>query len=206
MKKNFRWIAALIAVFSLALGGCASVRKGPAPDAAYDLGTLSGKQPVTSSLNLPPLSVAQASAPAWLDSTRMFYRLAYENDQQPRLYSNSRWNTPPAQLFEQRLKTRLGQAGGQVLSASYGAMRLPLLYLEIDEFNQVFENPTQSSAHVTVRAAVLQNRILTDQKTFMKKVPAPTPDATGGVEALAQASDAVIADIMTWLAQLPLKR
>jgi hypothetical protein len=40
----------------------------------------------------------------------------------------------------------------------------------------------------------------------MKQMPAATADATGGVDALADASDAVIADMMKWLAQLPLKR
>ena len=202
MRKNLVYPV----VLAVALGGCAAVRKAPAPDATYDLGTASSKPFSAPAQKLPPLSVAQASAPAWLDSTRMFYRLDYANGQQPRPFASSRWSTPPAQLFEQRLKSRLGQAGGEVLSASYGAMRVPVLYLDVDEFSQVFESPTQNTAHVTVRAAVLQNRILIGQRTFTKKVPAPTADAPGGVQALAEASDAVIADMMTWLAQLPLKR
>ncbi|MDQ9169170.1 ABC-type transport auxiliary lipoprotein family protein [Oxalobacteraceae bacterium R-40] len=200
MMKNFISLALLF----LALSGCA-VSEPPPRSQAYDLGPLSRKH-AADAPRLPALSVAHIDAPSWLDSTRMFYRLAYANEQQPRQYSGSRWITPPAQLFEQRLKSWIGQEGNMVLSASAGAMRVPVLQIEVDEFTQIFESPAQSAAHVTVRAAVIQNRILIAQQTFTKQVPAPTADAPGGVRALADASDAVIADMMRWLAQLPLKK
>lgn len=189
---------------SLVLTACA-VSQPPPASQAFDLGQ-ARKETASNVPHLPALSVAHIDAPSWLDSTRMFYRLAYANEQQPRPYSSSRWISPPAQLFEQRLKTRLGQGSGMVLSASAGAMRVPVLHIEVDEFMQIFESPAQSAAHVTVRAAVIDNRILVAQKTFMKQVPAATADAAGGVDALAEASDAVIADMMKWLAQVPLKR
>jgi cholesterol transport system auxiliary component len=188
------------------LSACA-VGEPPPRSHAFDLGPLSGKDAAAAGApRLPALSVAHIDAPSWLDGTRMFYRLAYANEQQPRQYSGSRWITPPAQLFEQRLKARIGQEGNMVLSASAGAMRVPVLQIEVDEFTQIFESPAQSAAHVTVRAAVIHNRILIAQQTFTKQVPASTADAPGGVRALADASDAVIADMMRWLAQLPLKK
>lgn len=186
------------------LAGCA-INEPPPTSQAFDLGP-ARMEKVAEMPKLPAVSVAHIDAPSWLDSTRMFYRLGYANAQQPRPYSGSRWITPPAQLFEQRLKARLGQGGGMVLSASAGAMRIPVLHIEVDEFIQTFESPAQSAAHVTVRAAVIDNRILIAQQTFVKQVPASTADAPGGVRALADASDAVIADMMRWLAQLPLKR
>lgn len=190
---------------SLILSGCA-VNQPPPANQAFDLGPARKESAAGAVPQLPALSVAHIDAPSWLDSTRMFYRLAYADEQQPRPYSSSRWISPPAQLFEQRLKTRLGQGSGMVLSASAGAMRIPVLHIEVDEFIQIFESPTQSAAHVTVRAAVIDNRILIAQRTFMQQVPAAAADASGGVEALADASDAVIADMMKWLAQIPLKR
>ncbi|MGV3742758.1 MAG: ABC-type transport auxiliary lipoprotein family protein [Burkholderiaceae bacterium] len=194
----------LVASILLLLAGCA-INEPPPASQAFDLGP--ARMEKTADMpKLPALSVAHVDAPSWLDSTRMFYRLGYSNAQQPRQYAGNRWITPPAQLFEQRLKSRLGQSGGMVLSASAGAMRIPVLQIEIDEFTQVFESPGQSAAHVTVRAAVIDNRILIAQQTFVKQVPAPTADAPGGVRALADASDAVIADMMKWLAQLPLKK
>jgi cholesterol transport system auxiliary component len=193
------------ALLSLLLSSCA-VSEPPPRSQAFDLGPLIRNDAAANMPRLPALSVAHIDAPSWLDSTRMFYRLSYANEQQPRQYSGSRWITPPAQLFEQRLKARIGQEGNMVLSASAGAMRVPVLQIEVDEFTQIFESPAQSAAHVTVRAAVIQNRVLIAQKTFTKQVPASTADAPGGVRALADASDAVIADMMRWLAQLPLKR
>jgi cholesterol transport system auxiliary component len=197
--------AILFATLSALLASCA-ITDTPAPRQSFDLGPADAARLPMPAVQLPSLSVAHIDAPSWLDSTRIFYRLAYVNDQQPRPYATSRWSTPPAQLFEQRLKSRLGQAGGMVLSASAGAMRLPVLHIEVDEFTQLFESPAQSAAHVTVRAAVVQNRILIAQQTFTKRLPAPTADAEGGVRALADASDAVIADMMKWLAQTPLKK
>lgn len=201
MKKNI----SLIALLALSVSGC-MIAKPSAPPAVYDLGMVQARHAASTPVNLPSLSVAHVDAPGWLDSTRMFFRLVYANEQQPRPYATSRWNTPPAQLFEQRMKSRLGQAGGMVLSASAGAMRVPVLHIEIDEFMQVFESPAESAAHVTVRAAVLHNRVLIAQKTFMKKLPTPTADAQGGVQALADASDAVIADMIPWLSQLPIQK
>jgi cholesterol transport system auxiliary component len=121
-----------LALLSLMLSACA-IGEPPARSQAFDLGPLTKKDAATSAPHLPALSVAHIDAPSWLDSTRMFYRLAYANEQQPRQYSGSRWITPPAQLFEQRLKARLGQEGNMVLSASAGAMRVPVLQIEVDE-------------------------------------------------------------------------
>lgn len=201
MIKNITLSALLV----LSISGC-MISKPAEPPAIYDLGMAQARPVATAAVSLPSLSVAHVDAPGWLDSNRMFFRLAYANEQQPRPYATSRWNMPPAQLFEQRMKSRLGQAGGMVLSASAGAMRVPVLHIEIDEFMQVFESPADSAAHVTVRAALLHNRVLIAQKTFMKKLPAPTADAQGGVQALADASDAVIADMIPWLSQLPIKK
>lgn len=201
MKINSIFFACIVSL----LAGCAVTQPRPSSQ-AFDLGPTRLEKANGDAPQVPALSIAHIDAPSWLDSTRMFYRLAYANEQRPQPYSGSRWISPPAQLFEQRLKSRLGQSGGMVVSASAGAMRVPVLHIEMDEFMQVFESPEQSVAHVTVRAAVIDNRVLAAQKTFVKQLPAPTADASGGVEALADASDAVIADMMKWLAQLPLKK
>lgn len=173
--------------------------------ASYDFGSLHALPAGTAVSSLPPLSVADANAPAWLDSTRMVYRLAYANDQQMRSYANSRWAMPPARLFDQRLKARIAQSGGAVLSLTDGAANLPLVRIDLEDFTQVFDSASASSAQVAVRVSVLRGRSLLAQKTFARQAAAPTPDAVGGVVALAAASDAVIADVMSWLAGQPLK-
>jgi cholesterol transport system auxiliary component len=168
----------------------------------YDFGSL---RATSSATTLPPLSIAEVSTPAWLDTNRMIYRLAYANDQQLRAYAHSRWTMPPSRLFEQRLKARIAQAGGAVLSENDGAYNLLQVKLDADDFSHVFSSPTQSGAHVAVRVSVLRGRILLAQKTFVRQSPAPTADAGGGAAAMADASDAVIADVIAWLAGQTLK-
>jgi cholesterol transport system auxiliary component len=216
MKKNLSFsIVLLLAIGAAGLSGCAT-RADPAT--LYDLGPLRAEPAVSNTtadttagspaaLTRPPaLSVAEVNAPAWLDSPLMFFRLNYANDQQPRAYANSRWTMAPAQLFGQRLKSRLAQAGGIVLPAADGAANVPLLRIEADDFTQTFDSPAHSSARIALRATVFNARTMTAQKTFVKQVPAPSADAAGGARALAEASDALIADMIVWLAALPLPK
>lgn len=202
MGIHLRVIAACAAAALLALPGCSTV--GETGQAAlYDLGPLPGNGPALPAL--PPLSVAGVQVPAWLDNSVMVYRLHYANSQQPRPYSLARWAMTPGQLLTQRLKARIAQAGGVALSASDGALEVPVLRIEADDFSQHFESPAQSTAHVALRASVFRGRALVAQRSFAQQVPAPSPDAAGGAAALAKASDAAIADVVAWLHALPLK-
>ena len=89
---------------------------------------------------------------------------------------------------------------------SNGALDVPVLRIEVDDFSQQFNAPGQSVGQVALRASVFRGRTLLGQKTIVKQAPAPTPDAEGGTRALAAACDGAIADLMQWLSSLPLKR
>ncbi|MDQ7969379.1 MAG: ABC-type transport auxiliary lipoprotein family protein [Oxalicibacterium faecigallinarum] len=191
----------IVCLLSAALAGCAS---DVPRTTLLDLGPV--RTQATTATTLPAISLADVQAPAWLDSQMMFYRLDYANDLQPRAYSASRWSMPPAQLFAQRLKASLSRAGGTVIAASDGAINLPTLRLDIDEFSQRFDSASKNHGEVAVRASLFDGRVLRAQKMFVHKVPSSSADAQGGAAALAAASDAVIADMSTWLATLPPKR
>jgi cholesterol transport system auxiliary component len=198
-------LPALLTGLLISLAACSSTRTDTHAT-LFDFGLL-GPAPATQAPPaLPALSVAEATAPISMHSPAMFYRLNYANAQQPQPYAQSRWSMPPAQLFVQRLKARIGQAGGTVVPATDGAMNIPSLRIDADEFVQVFDSPGNSAGQIALRASVLQGRTLVAQKSFSRQVPAPTPDAAGGAKALADASDAIISDIMSWLAGVPLKR
>lgn len=173
-----------------------------APIAVHDLGPLPTSSASTAT-PLPAFALGDVTASAFLDNPAMFYRLAYADAQQPRAYAASHWAMPPAQLFEQRLKGRFGQAGYPLVSVSDGALNVPLLHCELDEFSQVFDQPGSSKVVATVRVAVFQNRQLIAQRSFTQQRPAATADAAGGARALAIASDALIDDIITWLRGVP---
>jgi cholesterol transport system auxiliary component len=205
MTKNLERMLILCALLGAALGiatvsGCATHSAEAA--AQYDFGPLPAS--AAPARKLPPVGIADISAPAWLDSPLMFYRLGYANQQQTRPYAGSRWSMPPPQLFGQRLKARIAQAGGVVLAAADGATNMPVLRIDADDMIQNFDSSTHSSAQLSVRVSLFGGRSLLAQKTFNRQVAAASADAPGGAAALAAASDALIGDLIDWLASLPL--
>jgi cholesterol transport system auxiliary component len=66
------------------------------------------------------------------------YRLAYSDPARPRDYTRARWAGPPAQLIQQRLIQQLG-----LMSSGQGKARC-VLRIDIDAFNQVFDDPASS--------------------------------------------------------------
>jgi cholesterol transport system auxiliary component len=201
MKRQTPYAAACTLFLCCAmLAACAGAQK-PEPD-MFDLGLA---RPAAAAPALPPLALAEVDAPEWLDTSAIHYRLAYASELQPRRYANSHWSMPPAQLFTQRLKARIGQSGGVLLTASDGAAGVPVLRLEVDDFSQIFASAERSEGLVAARLSVLDGRRLLGQRSFTRRMPAPTADAAGGVAALAQASDAVIGDLLQWLATQPMK-
>ena len=80
-----------------------------------------------------------------------------------------------------------------------------ILRIELEEFSHFFEAPSQSWGLVRLRATLLDNtsageRLLA-QRSIVVQRPAPTPDAPGGVRALAAATDAAADEIAQWVAQ-----
>ena len=205
-RRHLR-LAAGIAALAM-ISACSVVSR---PDAAvlYDLGPLRTQAPPSppspQSLSLPPLSIVDIQVPGWLDSSLIFYRLSYANEQQPRPYAQARWSMPPGQLLQQHLKSRIAQAGGAVLTPSSAAPNVPVLRIEADDFTQIFSSPGQSIGQVSLRASVFRERTLVAQRSFVRQAPAPAADAAGGVRALADAGDAALGDMIAWLASLNLK-
>lgn len=188
-----------LAALVLSLSACAG---RPAQSTLFDFGPLpSTPAAAGTAAPLPAIIVADIEAPAWLDGQAMYYRLAYANRLQPKPYAGSRWAMPPSALLAQRLKARIAQSGGMVASAVDGAANLPVLRIEVDDFIQSFSAPGNSEAHVAVRASLFNGRTLVSQTTLSRRLPAASADAEGGAAALAAASDALIADLIAWLAQ-----
>jgi len=201
-------LAALLALPML-LAACASPGQ---PTASFDFGPVS-TAPTAAASNaqaaaapLPAIIVADVSGPASLDTERMQYRLLYADARQSRPYAYNQWTNTPLQLLTQRIKARIAQSGVKVLSATDAAASITLLRIEADDFVQNFDTATHSSGHISLRASVFHGHKLVDQKTFERSAPAPTPDAAGGARALSDAADGVSADILAWLAALPLRK
>lgn len=187
-----------LAALAILLGGCAS--KGPS-QAHYDFGPLPAQAAAT--IAIAPLIVADVSGPASLDSERMQYRLLYADARQSRPYAYNQWTITPLQLMTLRLKARIAQAGVKVLSTTDAAVGAPVLRTELVDFAQNFDSADSSHGVITLRASVFRAHQLVDQKTFSRSAAAPSANAAGGARALADAADALSADVLNWLATLP---
>ena len=175
------------------LGGCAGNPAAQA-DTRYDF----GPPPQTAtSAPMPAVKVLDVTAPETMSSNKLVYRLSYVDAQQTASYANSHWTMEPAALLTQRLRDALSQRG-TVLTGSDG-VRAPVLRVELNAFEQVFDSQTQSHGAVAARATLTQSGKVLAQRSFVARAPASSADAAGGARALATASDDLVAQISAWL-------
>jgi len=200
--------ALLAASAAIMLAGCAG-GGGKAQDrnTLYDFGASDHAVAATGAAQtVPAIVVTDVTGNAVFDNERMFYRLNYADPLQSRAYANSRWSSTPLQMLTQRFKSRLAQAGVKVLSATDASAGVPLLRVDLDDFTHTFDSTTSSYGQLVLRASLFQGHSLIDQRTFRRKIAANSVDAGGGARALAQATDAVAADITGWLATQNLRQ
>ncbi|MBB3182350.1 PqiC family protein [Variovorax sp. Sphag1AA] len=207
-------IAAVVgALFAtLLMAGCGALPDKPTRSTLYDFGPGPATAPARAATPaLQPLALADIEANTRLDGTQMLYRLGYADANEVRPYGQSRWSQAPAQLLRQRLRealaaTRpvLGPEESATIARTEG--RVPdTLRVTLEEFSHFFESPSTSVGLIRVNATLIRtapggDRVLA-QRSFTAQKPAPSNDAPGGVKALAAASDAVVADIVTWVSQ-----
>ncbi|SDF78855.1 cholesterol transport system auxiliary component [Paraburkholderia phenazinium] len=186
--------AALAAVLAFGmLAGCAGTPAALA-DIRYDLGP--APQTATSG-PMPAVKVLDVTAPETLNSDKLIYRLSYADAQQTAAYANSHWTMAPSALLTQRLRNALSQRG-TVLTGADG-VSAPVLKVDLSEFEQIFDSQAQSHGAVTARATLTQGGKVLAQRTFIARAPASSSDAAGGAQALAAASDDLVAQISAWL-------
>lgn len=193
----------LLALLLSVLAGCSI---GPASRdavATYDFGPEPSRAAgnparIPGTLLLPP-----ATAPVWMDSTGLVYRLAYQDGSRHQSYATTRWAAPPAQLLTQRLGSLLAaDSEGGVAMAGDGVRADYALRIEMLDFSQVFDATDRSRAVVQARATLvdLQKRSVLAQRTFSAERPASPANAEGGARALAAGADAMVAEIVSWTA------
>jgi cholesterol transport system auxiliary component len=210
MRTAFNLAACLLLAM---LAGCAGLVDKPVRATLYDFGPGPTSAPATPPATRPPLVLADVDAAGALDGSAVLYRLGYADDHQLKPYSQARWSAPPPQLVRQRLREQIGRdrivlnpGEGAALARSGGLLPLALR-IELEEFSQYFQIQAQCVGLVRLRATLLENTAggekLLAQRNVVVQRPAPTPDAPGGVRALAAAIDAAADELVQWLAQVP---
>lgn len=211
MKSYFTGARGLFCLMLLVAAGCAPLQPQPRAK-VYDFGpglaATATPSPSVQNASLPTLVLGEVESSAALDSTAILYRLGYSDAHQLRPYANVRWSMAPAQLVRQRLREILGQRRSVLQAAQGVGIAKPglTLHLELEEFSQWFEAPQQSAGLLRMRATLAHTtggvERLVGQRSFVVRKPASTPDATGGVRALTEATGAAIAELDQWLQQV----
>lgn len=151
------------------------------------------------------LELRSVGGPEWLNSKRMLYRLQYTADNTLAAYANSDWVSAPAQLVGNRLNDALSERGLFTAVISHGtpAQADLALQLELEDFTQYFSSDQASWGRIAAKATLLRadSGQVVAQRHFVTTVPAPSPDATGGVKALAKADSRLNGQLMRWLSQ-----
>jgi cholesterol transport system auxiliary component len=195
-RRSMRMLGMLAAAVAvLVLEGCTLGTPAAVADLHYDLGpdasTSEHSEP------LPAVRLFDVRAPRALDSDAILYRLSYVDPHRTAVYAHSHWTMPPALLLTQRLRAALSTQGAVL--AGGGDLAAPLLTVDLDQFEQVYDGEGQSHAAVTARATLMRGGQVFAQRTFIARAPAAMPNAAGGVRALSAASDEFVAQLITWL-------
>ncbi|HWQ95690.1 MAG TPA: PqiC family protein [Gammaproteobacteria bacterium] len=190
----------------LMLNGCSILPKDDASIVTYDFGLPRQNAPDQTTRIADRLEVSPVTAPSWLDSPAILYRLAYHNAARLDSYADSRWAAPPAALITLRLRQALPTASDTPKVNPTPQNDPPnRLRVDLEEFSQVFDAPQSSRvllrAHVTLTQKNEQTPLR--ERTFSLERQAQTPDAAGAVSALRQASDELIDAVLNWLARTP---
>jgi cholesterol transport system auxiliary component len=205
---------AVAAMLLLGVAGCAGLAPDkPVRPTLYDFGPgMTAAQGSPQPATLASLVLGDVDASGALDGSAVLYRLGYANPHELRPYAHARWSAPPPQLIRQRLRQQLAREravldpGDGAALAREGGAAPRILRLDLEEFSHVFESQVQSWGLLRLRATVMDNtpagEKLLAQRSFVVRQPAATPDAPGGVRALAAATDTAAEQIGQWLAQL----
>ncbi|MEO7726364.1 MAG: ABC-type transport auxiliary lipoprotein family protein [Burkholderiales bacterium] len=192
--------AAISLLLLLTLAACSlGPDKKDAP-AMYDFGAAPASSPAQPRIRASVLVYA-VSAPSWLDSNLIVYRLNYQDGARQQTYANSRWAAPAPALITERLRARLAATSdGGIIGVADSARAEYALRVELEDFSQVFDTAGTSRAVVVARATIVDvaRRKLHAQKTFTLEKPAAAPNAEGGVRALADASSELVDAIVAW--------
>jgi cholesterol transport system auxiliary component len=163
------------------LSACAPLLQPSVAPERFDLGLGNMK---TAALTRPiPFELRAMSM---LETSAMRYRLDYADPTRVREYAHSRWAGTPAEILGQYLKSHLNQYPSDKRGAASKRCRYDL---ELLRFEQVFTSVETSHGLIVARARLKLGADAPDESNLELTVPAPTPDASGGVKALAQAAD-----------------
>lgn len=179
--------------------GCSLLPSKVPPKTEFDFGPESNSSTEPAPLSQVQLVVYDVTAPTWMDGTAMYYRLAYKNAAVPLPYAKSEWVMSPAALLTERLRSSAAvHAAGEARPVGLRRPTGYVLHSELLEFEQIFDAPDRSHGVLRLRAT-LEGDGMWMQRTFAVERLAPTPNAAGGVTALAGCAEELERQLEEWV-------
>jgi len=178
---------------ALALSACSLAPTAPSR-AVYDLGPAPAVAATgTGTGSTLAWRIADVTAPPWLATDGIAYRLAFQQAQRQEHYRDSLWAAPPAALLTQRLRERLAAV------PSCAGRPAGLLAVNLDEFEQVFASATTSQVVLRLHATLWPAGTGAALQQHWRLERPAAPDAPGAVRGLAQAVDDWLPQLGNWL-------
>jgi cholesterol transport system auxiliary component len=203
MSRYFLNLSRMFFLLAMAaiVGACAPIGpRGPEP-VQYDLGvwTPASVTATPPSAQQDVIVIPEIDARGVIDGQRIVYRFAQAQSYEPRVYNESRWAQPPAEMLRIRLQQQLGLHYPVVLYGEWSGKEGWILLLTLEDFSQHFTSEQHSAGVVQLRATLLRNGEVLEQKLFHVEQVAGSANAAGAVQALAQASDIVVQQVSQWV-------
>ena len=181
------------------ISGCSLMTSRAPPKTEFDFGPETSAPADPAPLSQVQLVVYDVSAPTWMDGTAMYYRLAYQNAAVPLPYAKSVWVMSPEALLTERLRSRVAvRVDGEARLVGVHTASVYRIHSELLEFEQIFDASDRSHGVLRLRAT-LEGEGVWAQRTFAIVRPAPTPNAAGGVIALAECSQELAKLLEEWV-------
>lgn len=139
--------------------------------------------------------VDAVTAPTWLSSDSIHYRLLYDDPTALRQYADNRWAAPPAELLTARLQYLLSQGPARDRSVQ-GNYTISATLLE---FEQDFSTPHDAEARLVLEVFLRRsndNQIVAQREFIMTQ--SVKPEVQGAFEGLSQLSNQITAAIAGW--------
>ena len=193
MKKYF---AALL------LAGCTLTPQKTPPVSMYDFGSIPRLESGHPAFLRANIQVAEISAPVWLDTQSIRYRLAYHNPARAYAYTTSRWVAPPAKLLTERVRQYFAAHINQEDKIRERAsLANYLLKIELEEFIQIFENQDSSWVKIRLRVSLYEQktRSLMAQRNFSGEQLTESANAEGAVAGLIKVGDELSNELIQWV-------
>jgi cholesterol transport system auxiliary component len=190
-------IRSTLAALVLLCAACVSHRAEPA---LYDFDSIESPADPSPKLDAT-IAIPEVTAPNWMRSSALYYRLDYEPPSHPQAYAHSQWASPPPDLVTLRLRELIGGVNAGFTTPRLEGMSAGYrLEVELDEFIQAFSSSSASQCIVTLNAMVVdRNGRILGERTFHAQRIAPTANAQGAVRGLVEATDDNISQLLAWL-------